>query len=63
VVCREQRSLMLGHTVKEGSETTEYYESGGWILPWALADVALPDRGYLMPSPRRGIIRIVSREY
>jgi hypothetical protein len=38
MVSREQRSLMLGHTVKEGSETTDYYESGD---PWALADVAL----------------------
>jgi hypothetical protein len=38
MVPREQRSLMLGHTVKEGSETTDYYESGD---PWALADVAL----------------------
>ena len=38
MVSREQRSLMLGHAVREGSETTEYYESGD---PWALADVAL----------------------
>jgi hypothetical protein len=38
MVPREQRSLMLGHTVKEASETTDYYESGD---PWALADVAL----------------------
>src|SRR5262245_61648190 len=38
MVSREQRSLMLGHTAKEGSETTDYYESGD---PWALADVAL----------------------
>jgi hypothetical protein len=38
MVSRERRSLMLGHTVKEGSETTDYYESGD---PWALADVAL----------------------
>ena len=38
MVSREQRSLMLGHAVKEGSETTDYYESGD---PWALADVAL----------------------
>src|SRR5262245_18296211 len=38
LVSREQRSLIPGHTVKEGSETTDYYESGD---PWALADVAL----------------------
>jgi hypothetical protein len=38
MVPREQRSLMLGHSVKEGSETTDYYESGD---PWALADAAL----------------------
>ena len=38
MVSREQRSLMLGHAMKEGSETTDYYESGD---PWALTDVAL----------------------
>jgi hypothetical protein len=27
---------MFGHTVKEGSETTDYYES---CDPWALADI------------------------
>jgi integrase len=37
-VAREQRSLWLGHVVRDGSRTTEHYESDD---PQVLADVAL----------------------
>jgi hypothetical protein len=41
---------MLGHTVKEGSDTTNYYESGD---PWALADVALATDCIITLLPER----------
>jgi hypothetical protein len=37
-VPREHRSLWLGHVVRDGSRTTDYYESDD---PHVLADVAL----------------------